>query len=480
MSTKKNFIYNISYQILVIIIPLITTPYISRVIGANGIGIQSYTLSIANYFVLFAMLGINNHGNRSVAMVREDRNKLSITFFSIYYIQAIISSIMLMLYIVYFVFFAKEYKIFFMIQMLYILGAFMDINWLFFGLEQFRLTVIRNSIIKIVSLIGIFIFVKDSSDIYIYSLILSLSTFISQVILWRFVNRYITFTKVGWRDIKQHIKPIFVLFIPVISISIYKIMAKIMIGAMSDVTEVGFYENSEKIITIPLGVIMALATVMLPKMSNLYASGNGRKSEKYIMISMQFVVFIALGAMFGLIGISGVLIPVFLGDNFNKCIDIVSLLSISIIFTAWANVIRTQFLIPNKLDKIYINSTILGAIINLVINILLINKFGAIGAAIGTIFAEASVAIYQTLKVRKALNINGYLRKTIFYIIPGLIMCVVIKYIGVKLDQSLLTAFIQVFVGSIIYCGIGLIYMIISKSELIVNILNKYKSTIID
>ena len=131
MSVKKNFIYNLSYQILIMILPIITTPYISRIIGAEGIGIQSYTYSIANYFVLFAMLGVNNHGNRSIAMVRNNQKKLNKTFTSIYLIQATMSVIMIILYIIYIIFFTKSYKIIFAIQLIYIIGALFDINWFF-------------------------------------------------------------------------------------------------------------------------------------------------------------------------------------------------------------------------------------------------------------------------------------------------------------------------------------------------------------
>ena len=168
MSVKKNFLYNLSYQLLLMILPFITTPYISRVIGAEGVGIQAYTISIANYFVLFAMLGINNHGNRSIAMVRGDKDEMSKSFWSIYLIQFIMAIFMIILYCIYFFRIAKEYKLVFSIQVLYLIGALLDINWFFFGMEKFKLTVVRNTIVKLVSVLSIFIFVKKSSDIYIF------------------------------------------------------------------------------------------------------------------------------------------------------------------------------------------------------------------------------------------------------------------------------------------------------------------------
>ena len=469
MSIKKNFIYNFAYQVLVIILPLITTPYISRVIGPEGIGIQSYTYSIANYFVLFAILGISNHGNRSIAMVRDNDEKLNRTFSSIYLVQFIMSIIMIILYLLYSIFVVNDNRIIFIIQSIYIVSSLLDINWFFFGMEEFKLTVVRNIIIKIASALSIFIFVKKSNDLYLYSLILALGNLISQIVLWVYLKRYVKFVKVTKEEILTQIEPILILFIPVISISIYKIMDKIMLGSMSNMIEVGYFENSEKIMNIPLGFITALGTVMLPKMSNLYANGNESEGKKYIGLSLDFIMFISFGSMFGLIGVSPVLVPIFLGDKFINCINIVSMISVTIIFLAWANVIRTQFLIPRKKDKIYIVSTGIGAVVNLLINFLLIKKYGAIGATIGTIFAEATVCVYQSIMVRKELNIKVYIKRSIFYIIPGSIMCIVIRLLEKLLGQSIITGIIQIIVGGSLYIILCVIYMIVLKNEIVIN-----------
>lgn len=469
MSIKKNFIYNFAYQVLVIILPLITTPYISRVIGPEGIGIQSYTYSIANYFVLFAILGISNHGNRSIAMVRDNDEKLNRTFSSIYLVQFIMSIIMIILYLLYSIFVVNDNRIIFIIQSIYIVSSLLDINWFFFGMEEFKLTVVRNIIIKIASALSIFIFVKKSNDLYLYSLILALGNLISQIVLWVYLKRYVKFVKVTKEEILTQIKPILILFIPVISISIYKIMDKIMLGSMSNMIEVGYFENSEKIMNIPLGFITALGTVMLPKMSNLYANGNESEGKKYIGLSLDFIMFISFGSMFGLIGVSPVLVPIFLGDKFINCINIVSMISVTIIFLAWANVIRTQFLIPRKKDKIYIVSTGIGAVVNLLINFLLIKKYGAIGATIGTIFAEATVCVYQSIMVRKELNIKVYIKRSTFYIIPGSIMFIVIRLLEKLLGQSIITGIIQIIVGGSLYIILCVIYMIVLKNEIVIN-----------
>ncbi|WP_415324939.1 oligosaccharide flippase family protein [Clostridium perfringens] len=472
MSVKKNFLYNVLYQILIIIIPLITTPYIARVIGPKGVGIQSYTFSVASYFVLFAMLGLNNYGSRTIAAVRDDKTELSKNFLSIYTLQLIMSILVIVAYTIYLKFFVTKYKIFFLIQLIYIVAAIFDINWFFFGIEKFKLTVTRNSIIKIITVISIFIFVRDSGDLYIYSIILALSTLISQLILWNFVNKYINFEKISVKEVVVHFKPNLVLFIPVIAISMYRMMDKIMIGKMSSITQVGFFSNSEKIIAIPLGIIAALGTVMIPKMSNLKARGDINNSKRYISLSIEIIIFIAMGAAFGLIAISPVLIPVFLDKEFIDCVPIVSLLAITIVFISWANVIRTQFLIPNKMDKIYIISTILGAMVNLISNLILIRRYGAIGATIGTILAECVVCIYQSIKVRRELEIIIYLKKCIFYIIPGFIMYIVVSFIGKNLGVSILTGLIQIVIGGFLYLFISILYMYKNKNEILLNIID--------
>ena len=451
MSLKKNFLYNIMYQILIMVLPLITAPYISRVIGAEGIGIYSYTYSIVNYFILFSMLGLNNYGNRTIAAVRDNKEILSKTFFEIYGLQLITSISMIGLYVIYLLTGNYEYKNITIIQIIFIVSTLLDINWLFFGLEQFKLTVTRNTVIKILTVILVFIFVKDENSLWLYTLIMAGGTFLSQFMLWAFVRKYVLFRIPTWKGIISHFFPNLVLFIPVISISVYKIMDKIMLGSMTNMLEVGFYENSEKITSLPMGIITALGIVMLPRMTNLAANGNFDKAKQYIEVSLKFIMFLAIGITIGLFAISSNFIPLFLGEQFIDAVPVVSLLSFTVLFISWANVIRTQFLIPQKKDKIYIISTGLGALVNVILNLLLIPLYGAVGAAIGTIFAEASVAVYQTCKVRKELEVNKYLKNSLIYIIPAGVMYLVIYVLGQLNINAILLLMLQVSIGGIVY-----------------------------
>ena len=282
-SVKKNFLYNIVYQVFAIVLPLITTPYIARIIGPEGSGVNSYTYSIANYFVIFALLGIANYGNRLIAQNRDNKEKLNYEFTSLFILHVIISLIVLAMYLIFVFFIANNYKIYFIVQGLFVISALFDISWLFFGLEEFKTTVVRNIVIRLIALILIFTFVKSATDLIKYIIILQGSTLLSQLVLFPFLKKNkIKFVKVRREDVLKHFKPMLILFIPVIAVSIYKMMDKVMLGYMVDVKEVGLYEYGERIINLPMTLITALGTVMLPRMSNLVAKGDDETFKLYI------------------------------------------------------------------------------------------------------------------------------------------------------------------------------------------------------
>ena len=465
-SLQKNFLYNVLYQILLVILPLITAPYISRTLGATAVGVYSYTYSVAYYFLLIAMLGIGNHGNRSIAAVRDDRKKLNKTFSSIYSLQVITFSIAILAYAIYLVLFVKDNRLIVLLQLIYVTSGLFDIGWLFFGLEQFKLTVARNTLIKISTVVLMFVFVHKPSDLWKYTLIMSAGTLFSQAYLWLYVKKYVSFEKCSVKEITSNIKPVLILFIPVLAYSIYKVMDKIMIGNMSSYDQVGFYNNAEKIINIPMGIITALGTVMLPRMSNIVANGDKKRVDDYIRISAKLVTLLSSAIAFGLMGVSSVLAPVFFGDEFIACGEIIRLLSVTVFFIAWANVIRTQYLIPKKRDSIYLTSTMVGAILNLIINWMLIPKYQANGAAFGTIVAEFSVMLVQMVAVKNELPMRKYIMSYSPILIIGLIMAVLVDRIGIKLGVSVSTLAIQILAGGFFFCIATIAYLRISNDEM--------------
>ncbi|WP_044918327.1 flippase [Enterocloster clostridioformis] len=473
-SVKKNFFYQIIYELLVLILPFITSPYIARVLGAEGLGIYSYSYSIAYYFVLFSMLGLKNYGNRAIAQARDNENKLNRTFSSILVIHIITSLICCAVYLIY-VCSLEQDKVYAAIQGAFVLSGLFDISWFYFGIEEFKLTVTRNTIIKILNVACVFLLVKDSDDLWKYCAIMAVGMLVSQLTLWIPLRKYVRIVKIRMDEVTIHLKPLFILFIPAIAVSLYKYMDKIMIGSMSSKTQLGYYENAEKVINIPMTIIASFGTVMLPKMSNLATSTNKKESMRYIALSMEFVMCLAFALAFGLAGVGKTFAPVFWGDGFSVSGTIIMGLAVTIPFVSFANVIRTQYLIPNKKDNEYLAAVIAGAIANLVVNWTLIPNCGAFGATIGTIVAEVTVCIIQSYVVRNELPLLRYFKSFFTFIVYGALMFIFVYFLGKILGTSIETLLLQIVVGAIVYCALSLITFIIEKNEIVMEGINRFK-----
>lgn len=448
-SIKMNFMYNALYQILVMLVPIITAPYVSRVIGATGVGTYSYSYSIAYYFVMFIMLGVNNYGNRTIASSKKDEYEMSKNFWNIYALQLFLGITITILYFLYAIFISTN-TIVSLIMSLYVISAIFDVNWFLFGMEEFKISVIRNTLVKIISTIAIFLFVKGATDIYIYCIILTASILLGQVIVWPYVLKNVRFIKPEFNEITKHIKPNLILFITVIFVSLFKIMDKIMLGSISTLEQVGFYESSEKIVGIPISLIGALGTVTLPRMTSMISLGK-RDTTEFIRKSILFSMFFSTSTCFGLMAISKEFVPLFYGPGYEECINLYLALLPSCIFLAFASVIRNQYLLPNKKDKSYVISAMIGAVVNIVLNLILIPRYNALGAAIGTLFTEASVCFYQCWSVRQEISIGRYVKDSLPFLVSGIIMFFFIFTFHSNLENVYMILAIKISVGVILY-----------------------------
>ena len=314
-SLKKNMIYQSGYEIMVLLLPFITSPYISRVFGAQCLGVYSYTVSIAYYFQMFAMLGIKFYGNRTIAQCQNDRNKMNKTYSEILTLHITVSLISLGLYFVY-CFFEKKYTLYSIIQGMVVLAGLFDVSWFFFGIEQFKITVIRSAIIKLASVVLLFLLTNTKDDFWIYVFLTAGSQLANQVVLFVMAKKYVTFKRPKYSEVLPHLKPMLILFIPVLALGIYKYTDKIMLGMFGLDTELGFYENAEKIVNIPLSVVFSFGSVMLPKMSQMVASKEGQAIQRFMRLSIKYMVGLSMGMAAGLIGISEIFAPVFWGEGF--------------------------------------------------------------------------------------------------------------------------------------------------------------------
>ena len=463
-SIKKNLVYQMLYQLLILALPLLTSPYIARVIGAEGLGRYSYSYSIANYFVLFSMLGIQNYGSRVIAQTRDDHNELNRSFSNLLAIHVAVSILCLACYMLYFMM-VKTDRILVLIQGAYVLSALFDISWFYFGLEEFKITVIQSTAVKIANAICIFTLVKDADDLWKYCALMAVGLLLGQMVLWVPLCKFVHMVRPCIHEVKKHIKPLFILFVPVVAISLYKCMDKIMLGVISSKEQLGFYENAERIINVPVSLIAAFGLVLLPRMSNLIKNENRSIAGKYISVSMRYVMCLAIAFAFGMAGVGQVFAPVFWGGGFRQSGVLIMYLASTIPFLGFANVIRTQYLIPEEKDREYLISVIMGAVVNLGINWTLIPSLGAVGAAVGTIAAEITVCVIQTFFVRKKLNVGTYLKESIPFLGIGSLMFSAVYCVG-QLGESLQTLLLQVASGIIVYAVGCCIYFYIKRDAM--------------
>ena len=450
-SITKNYIYNLIYQVLVLILPLVTTPYISRVLGAENIGIYSYTLSIVTYFILFGSLGVALYGQREIAYYQKDKKKYSIIFWEIVILRAITMTISLLLFYLIFVN-GNQYQIYYKILILELIGNCIDISWFFQGLEEFKKTVIRNMIIKLISVISIFTFVKSQNDLKIYFWIYVLSTSIGNASLWLYLPKFLTKVKIKEIHLFRHLKPTLGLFIPQIAVQVYTVLDRTMIGAIiSDKSEVGFYDQSQKIIKLLMTIITSLGTVMLPRIANTFASGEKEKINNYMKRSFNMVFLLAFPMIFGIISVSKAFVPIFFGDGYDKVAILMKVISPIILFIGLSNVTGTQYLLPTKRQKEYTISVIIGAITNFIMNACLIWKFGAIGASIGTVIAEFTVTAVQLYFVRNDFNFKQIIKISKNYVVSSIAMFIVCIIIGSVVKSNMISIIIQVIFGVGIY-----------------------------
>lgn len=469
-SIAKNYLYNLAYQILVILLPLITTPYISRILGANNIGIYSYTLSITTFFILFGSLGVALYGQREIAYHQNNKEKYSRLFWEIIILRFTTMFISFIIYYFDFINSSNEYNIYYKILILEIISNVIDISWFFQGLEEFKKIVLRNTFIKIISLILIFVLVKTSNDLPVYFWIYTASLFFGNISLWFYLPKYLDRIKLRELRVFRHLKPTVMLFIPQVAVQLYTVLDKTMIGSIvSDKSEVGFYEQAQKIIKMLLTIITSLGVVMMPRVANFFANKDKEKIDENIKKSFRLVFLLSFPLIFFIFISSDSFVPLFFGAGYEKTALIMKIISPIILFIGLSNVTGTQYLLPTKRQKEYTISVIAGSCINAVFNLILIPEYGAIGASIGTIIAELVVTGTQMYYTKNDFNFIKIIKMAQNYLIASIFMFILNLLISQVVARGIIFLLIQTFIGFLFYISL----LILMKDEFMGYILKK-------
>lgn len=466
-SLKANYLYNLCYQILIMVLPLIVTPYLSRVLQAKNIGIYSFTLSIVSYFVLFGCMGINLYGQRLIASVQDNEKKRSKIFYELFLLKFI-------MIIISFIFFAfiyfndANYSIYYKILTIELFSNAFDITWYYQGLEDFGKITIRNIIVRLSATLLTFLFVRNESDLINYFFIYTVSNFVGYAVLWLNLKKFVCKVKIKSLDLIKHLKPTLSFFIPQIAIQIYTVLDKTMIGViLDDMSQVGYYEQSQKIVKMCLMIITALGTVMVPRIANLHANKKIKELNDKIFKVFQIVSFIAFPLCFGIIGVAKNFVPWFFGNGYLPIVDLLIIFSFLLIAIGFNNITGIQYLITTGKQKIFTVSVVIGAVSNFLLNLVFIPNFKASGAAIASVLAEFAILIFQIIYLWKVFDFKKIFFSNIKYLFYSLIMMIIVYFMGTYLEPNFMSIVFQVCIGAIVY----LFILIITKDLLLKEIL---------
>lgn len=466
----SNYLYNLIYQFLLIFLPLATLPYLSRILGADGIGTYSYVVAITSYFILIGTLGLNLYGQKEIAYVQDDEIKRSKKFFEIFLLKFITLSISLLVFILVFSI-RGEYSVYYRILIIEIIGNIFDITWFFQGMEEFKKTVVRNCLVKIISTALIFILIKTKADLHLYFWIYALSIFLGNLSVWFYLSKYIKKIKISFYDMLRHLKPAIILLIPQVATQIYTVLDKSMIGNLaSSIQEVGYYDNAQKIIKVGITLVTAMGTVMLPRISNFFAKEKNKEINDYLNKSFSLVFLISFPLILGMIVTVDSFVPIFFGNGFEKVASLIKCISPVIFIIGMSNILGIQYLLPTKNNKPYIIAVVSGAVINVILNFILIRKYDSIGASVSTLCAEGVVFLVEFIYLFKKFDFKIIFKNIFKYLLSSIIMFILCYFIGnITNVNTIMKILLQVCVGGITY----IMCLAIMHEDYLTMILNK-------
>lgn len=471
-SIKKNFIINGIKIFFNLIFPIITFPYISRVLGPIGIGKITFATSITNYFLLFTNLGIPLYGIREIARTRENRLSLSKSFSEILFLNLITTIIGMIIFIIFLQLnlLGNDIKLF-QIMSLNIIFTFIGVEWYFQGIEDYGYITKRSILFKIISIALMFIFVKKKEDIVIYAGILALALVGSNVLNF-FKAKKEVFISLKNVNIKKHLKPILTIFSMNIAISIYTNLDSVMLGYCSSEYSLGIYSASSKIIHLVLGIVTSLGAVLLPRISNYIINKREKELKEILENTLTFLLALSIPCVIGIILTADEIIKIFSGNEFIEAVKTMKILSPIIFFIAFSNFLGIQILYPRGEEKKVLYSVIVGAIINFSLNWLLIPKYAQNGAAVATVIAEGVVLLVQIFLGYKYLKFKIFTFENLKVILVSIFMGIgLLLMTNYYIEKSIIVSLLlKIIVGILIY----IIGLIILKEKFIMEYTKKF------
>lgn len=464
MKVIKNYLYNLSYQILTIILPIITVPYVTRIFTSEDLGNYGFYNSIVSYFSLFAMLGIGLYGTKQIASARD----VNSTFWNIYAIQLIASLISIFVYVIAILCIPTMSGIIPLILFISLFSKIIDISWLFSGKEDFKKITIRNTVVKVVGVISIFTFIKNSEDLYLYIFLIVVFDFLGQVVMWVPAKKFIKRPSFNMKIMKKNLHPIVLLFLPQVAISLYVVLDRTLLGLLGSYSDVGIYEQGQKLTSIIYKIVSSLGVVMLPRVANLLSERKEKEAQNMVKFSFILYNLIIFPMIFGLIAVNEVFVKLFLGKDFQDVKYVLYITTINIMLVGWTNILGHQVLVVRNKNKEFMLSTTIPAFVSVAVNIAVIPIFGYIGASITAIIVELLAFTIQWYYSRNIINKNLLFNKDLAKIIlSSLVMFGAVMFCKMTLGfTGIVGLVIYLVVGGISYLGMLFLLKTVDVKEM--------------
>jgi O-antigen/teichoic acid export membrane protein len=479
MSVKRNIVYNTILNILNVLFPFITTPYVSRILGVHNIGVVNFVHTYTSYFSLFALLGIPIYGMREIAKYAHDSEKRSLIFSELFLLSCISTLIFSSIYIVTIFTIPVLYQnhIFLLITGISLFLTPISIDWFFSGREKFKLITIRSLLVKIISICGLFIFVKKRQDIIPYLLLSLTASLLNSG--WNFgylLKKEVTFQFKGLRP-QRHLASILVLFVSNIAISVYTMLNTLMLGFLSDYTQVGYYTSSIKMSKLILPVVTSMSPVMIARINTIKGDGGNKKQIAALLNrSFMIIMILAVPAVIGLITITSRFVPFFFGTEFIPAISSMKLLALLIVIIGISNLFGIQVLVALGHEKKFFSAVLMGTVSSFILNVLLIRRHGSLGASIASVLSEIIVTIAAILFASKVISIHIDMKSIYQPIIAAIPIIPVSIWFDSVMRHTSGYLFATITTSSIIYVGFMLF---VFKNELMNSIVHSLVGKII-
>lgn len=450
----KNYLAYLFYEVVALIVPLFTAPYLARVLHAENYGIYSYVYSATSLICTISLIGLNSYGSRQIAYDRDSKDLLNETFWELLVMRVACGVIGTIVFIICAQ--LSGYSVFFYLFYTYFLANVIDLSWIFVGMEKMLPCVVKNTSAKVVMFAGVFILVKTENDVGKYLALVAISTLLANISIVPLAKKYVSKPKVNLDKIPKHLLQSFALCAPTIVTQIYLQVDKVMLeGMASSISQVSFYDQAEKIVMIPLSVITSLSAVMMPRIANEFAKGDKKDSiERHLVLAGKYSLLMACPMMCGIIGVSSCFIPWYLGTEYLPSSSAMMVLSPILVLNSLAGISGSQYLVATNQTKVLLGSSIAASTLNVICNAMLIPNFGCVGAAVATVLANLVSLLVQYTVMCKQINMKPVFLSGSRYFVDAVIMLFVIfittQVLGLR--PAVMTTALQIVLGGITYC----------------------------